>query len=121
METLSITFNRPISLQDIRERLSLSWNVEDAANDRIVIHGPNSRAYIHTEHQLACDLLIDYNEVQLVKDLVEALADAPELIVDNDFGTVLPGDEFVAKCRTDGNWDWRREPVKEDDRDSRIS
>jgi hypothetical protein len=46
-------------------------------------------------------------DVELVKCLVEDIANDPSLMVDNDFGTVLPGDQFVAKCKEDEDWDWR--------------
>ena len=37
-------------------------------------------------------------------------ADRPDVAVGNDFGTVLPGDRFVALLRERPDWDWRREP-----------
>jgi hypothetical protein len=47
--------------------------------------------------------------MELAKVILERIADDSSLTVDNDFGTVLPGDEFVAKCRMNKGWDWRRD------------
>jgi hypothetical protein len=46
--------------------------------------------------------------VELAKSILEKIADDFAVTVDNDFGTVLPGDQFVARCKSERGWDWRR-------------
>ena len=41
-----------------------------------------------------------------MKKVIEVIADDPNVVADNDFGTVLPGDQFVAKIRAERGWDW---------------
>jgi hypothetical protein len=110
METLSIESKKPFSLELIRVVLSKHWRVDLTAAD-LSVHGTGSRAYLHLdnaskEHGLRT-LLMDYSDVELAKSLVEKIADDPTLTVDNDFGTILPGDEFVARIQSDRNWNWR--------------
>jgi hypothetical protein len=90
-----------------------SWRVDRSTDDTLVVHGNGARAYIYMETESAADgsqhrLLLDYSDVNLAKALVECLADDVALTVNNDFGTVLPGDRFVARCKSDKDWDWRR-------------
>ena len=73
-----------------------------------------SRLYLHLnpdrEQADGARLLIDYSSVELAKKVVEKIADDPSATVDNDFGTILPGDRFVARCRSERDWDWRQRP-----------
>ena len=54
-------------------------------------------------------LLVDYSDVEFVKAVLEKIADDPALIVDNDLGTALSGDKFVARCKTEPDWNWRND------------
>jgi len=96
----------------IETALSKDWRVETSSDNRLVVHGMNSRAYLYpdveSEKAGSCRLLLDYSDIELAKSLVEKIANDPALTVDNDFGTVLPGNEFVARCKTEGGWDWRQ-------------
>lgn len=111
METISITSEEPFSMQRIEKVLSAHWQVEMSHCDTLVVHGDNGRVYIHpdtelTENQMCC-LLVDYFDIKLTKKLVEAIVDDHACIVDCDFNTVISGDEFVARCKSDMAWDWR--------------
>jgi len=109
MDTVSIRSAAAFSLKSIEECLGRRWPVEQAANRNVVVHGSGSRVYIHPCGECPGNrLLLDYSDVSLVKAVLETIADNSSITVDNDFGLVLPGDEFVRKCRSDKDWDWRR-------------
>jgi hypothetical protein len=112
METLSIESKERLDLRAIAGMLSPSWRIETSPGNTITVHGEKSRAYLHPDTQMTeygmNRLLLDYSDIELAKKLIEIIADDPNLKVDNDFGTVLPGDKFVARCRADRGWDWRR-------------
>ena len=116
METLSIASKSPFSMKSVESALSRDWRVEASPDNAVVVYGANSRAYLYPEtvenraktHQL----LLDYSDVELAKSILEKIADDPSLTVDNDFGTVLPGNEFVARCKTERGWDWRGHPIE---------
>src|SRR5262245_16808574 len=112
METLANTATKPFSLENLKKVLSQHWQIEDSPEHTVVVHGPGSRAYLSLDPEFNgpdkfC-LQIDYSDVELVKDIVKRIADDPTLIVDNDFGTAIPGNEFVARCKAESGWDWRR-------------
>jgi hypothetical protein len=120
MDTLLITSKERINLLEINRRLAQHWQVEGAAKDRLVIQESGSRVYLYlacvggtTEaNKRPCDieshqLLVDYSDVVLVKKVIVAVADNADFIVDNDFGTVLPGDQFVARINRESEWNWR--------------
>lgn len=111
METLAIQSKKPFSLGELMETLSKHWRVEPSTDDTLAVHGSDSRIYIYQEHESndidVFKLLVDYSDVQFVKAVLEKIADDPELIVDNDFGTVLSGSEFVARSKADPDWNWR--------------
>jgi hypothetical protein len=111
METLTINYAKPFSLELIRGAISQDWSVEASHANTLVVHGDGSRAYLHPDETLNASgrwycLLVDYSDVELAKNLIERIADAPDVIVDNDFGTVLPGDQFVARIRAERKWNW---------------
>ena len=42
-----------------------------------------------------------------LKEIIKVIGDDPALMIDNDFHTILRGDQFVARLREDGNWNWQ--------------
>ena len=114
METVAIRSKKPFSPDTLKKVLSEHWPVEDSSANTIVVHGPTSRAYLSLDPDLNgptefC-LQIDYSDVEFVKSLIQNVADSAYVIVDNDFGTVLPGNDFVSRCKAEKGWDWRRKP-----------
>lgn len=111
METLSIISKKPFSITGIESTLSKSWRVETSSDNTLVVHGSPSRAYVypdaHLENTEGFRLLLDYSDVELAKSILERIANDSALTVDNDFGTVLSGSEFVARCKSETGWDWR--------------
>lgn len=99
-------------MSDLRLALSQRWQTEETKPMGLVVHGASSRVYLHQEPgQLAggCEeLLVDYSDVELVKQVLETFADDADVVVDNDFGTILPGNKFVARIRSDRCWNWKR-------------
>jgi hypothetical protein len=88
------------------------WKVDFSPGDTITVYGDDSRVYIHPDGRVDAKnnlrVMIDHSDIDFVKKVIEIVADAPAIIIDNDFGTVLPGSEFVDRCRTEKGWDWRR-------------
>ena len=111
METLSIWLHAPPSLRSLEAALSRVGPVERSTDETLVVHGNNGRAYLYLDPAAKgpgeFGLFIDYFDVELAKQILYEIADDPEVTIDNDFGTVLPGDEFLARCRLTKNWDWR--------------
>lgn len=112
METLSIRSRTPPSLRTIEAALSRIGPVERSPEETLVVHGRSGRAYLYRDPTLKgpdeFGLLLDYSDVELAKQVLHEIADDPGVTIDNDFGTVLPGDEFLARCRSTKDWDWRR-------------
>lgn len=50
---------------------------------------------------------VDFVDIALCRRVLEAIADDPELLVDNDHGVLLTGSEFVRVLRSRSDWDWR--------------
>lgn len=111
MDTISIKFPKSFSLSAIKETLLQQWAVEASTDDTLVIHGNNTRSYLYpsTESQGAeeLELFLDYSDTEFAKSILERIADDSAVIIDNDFGTVLPGDQFVARCKSESGWNWR--------------
>ena len=126
MDTVTISSPREFSLNDLRAVLSKRWRVESSTPNTIVVHSSHSgrRAYVRVvdpdehadefelKHTDGFELQVDYSSVSFVKELVSAIADDRAMIVDNDFGTVLRGDAFAAKCRAQPEWDWRADSIQ---------
>jgi hypothetical protein len=52
---------------------------------------------------------IAYHDIKAVKAAILSLADSPRMIVDNDFGTLLSGVDFVQKVLAEPDWNWYRD------------
>jgi len=50
---------------------------------------------------------MDYSDVRLAKEVLAAVADSEQMLVDNGFSTVMLGKDLVNKLKSDPNWDWR--------------
>ena len=115
MDSIVIRSKQPIALEPIRVLLSKQWRVTTGYADRLVVHDNGRRAYIYPAEAESPQssgeytLLLDYRTVETAKRILEAIADDPALTIDNDCGLILPGDEFVARCRRNPTWDWRAE------------
>ena len=102
-------------MEFVESTLAKDWRVEPSPDNTLVVHGARSRAYLHPDAESddagRYRLLLDYSDVELAKSLLEKIANDAALSVDNDFGTVLPGNEFVTRCKSKGGWDWRQSPA----------
>lgn len=115
MDSITITSRIPISLEQIGKSLSHCWKtslVEDG--QKVVIEGESQRIYIYrptitTGAGPREEVFVDYSGVEFVKQVIPLIADSPEVIVDNDFGTVWFGDLFVAYLKAHPEWNWRDE------------
>jgi hypothetical protein len=111
MDTVTITAKKRIVARELRPILGLQWEVQESAHEGLVVIGPLGRVYIYNESvpespESHC-LVLNYSDVDLVKKVIEAVADDPEVIVENDFGTALAGNEFVARLKSEPTWEWR--------------
>jgi hypothetical protein len=115
MDTIVIESRKPFALEAIRAVLSEEWTVTSPDENRLVVHGGRDRAYIYSataktsQSPSEYTLLVDYRTVDMAKRILEKIANDPALTVDDQFETILPGDEFVVKCRKNPTWDWRAE------------
>ena len=113
METITLKAFNPFSLQHIRHALASKWEVLDAPANSLIVNNVKSRAYLYEGSEPAdlnaYYLFIDYADIELAKGIIELIADDPDITVDNDFGTVLNGHEFVARIRSKRGWNWRND------------
>ena len=94
-------------MEDYEKILSEQWRVEKSPNETLAVHSVQNRVYIHSNPETKLSLLIDYSDIEFVKNILVVIANTSEVTIDNDFGTVLPGDEFVTRCKAEPNWNWR--------------
>lgn len=94
MDTIKITSSKGLCMSDLRLALSQHWQTEDAGPKGLVVHGASSRVYLHQEPGPLAgggeEWLVDYSDVELVKQVLETIVDDADVVVDNDFGTALP-------------------------------
>lgn len=105
MDTIEVSSETEIDLREIVARLSPQYPIEKTASDGFALHGSGTRLYFSMEDKNT--LFIDYSEVALVKRVIASFCDRSDWTVDNDFGTVLRGDAFVDRLRTQPDWNWR--------------
>jgi hypothetical protein len=113
METVEVVSEKEIPLESLRALIAPRWAVSKGSNpDRLVIEESDSRVYILHRKLDSGDIdtktiYMNYSNADLVKEIIKVIGDDPELMIDNDFHTILPGDQFVARLRDDSNWNWQ--------------
>ncbi len=119
MDTVSIFAKEEISLEAIRAQLASSKLLPRTVRvydqkEPVVVEEGNSRVYINharpnenPKEKILTELYLDYSSLALVKTVIVIIADNPELTVENEYGTSLPGDKFVAWIKSEPNLIWR--------------
>jgi hypothetical protein len=124
MEAVTIVASCGYEL-NLRARLEKIGSVKEGAGKSLVVDDGESRIFI-TQNELAIQELepaeledisariaepifytVDFSNIDLCRRVLEAIADDPNVLVDNDHGVVLSGADFVALIRSQPGWDWR--------------
>lgn len=125
MDSVCLISPAPFDLAAFARRLSKHFAVEFDAGGGLRVAGLGGRNYQNCDsHEpdpsLYC-LVIDHSGgLQLIRKVIELIADDPLLTVDNGFETILPGNEYVARLQANPDWDWRREWLNRHDRRPRV-
>jgi hypothetical protein len=124
MESVIIAAPAPYDDQ-FRARLEQIGPLVLEAAETLVVERQATRVYVRRDDSIAGDMepeqlaavvsripepvfyAVDFSDLFLCKQVLELIADDPSLIVDNDYGVILPGPEFVDRLRRDETWDWR--------------
>lgn len=107
MDEVVIRSTEPLVARELRALLSRRWRVQDHP-EGLVVFGAHSRVYVLNSEPLDVhQLSLAYSDEELVKAVLEVIADDPNLTVDHDVGVVLPGNQFVARIRAEPEWRWR--------------
>lgn len=120
MEAVAVWSKELISLDSLSGLLRSHWQVGRLDNETLVVNSNEKQTvWIAQERNLwlapqdrerfsgrFC-LAIAYNNLRLVKGVLRVVANSADVLVDNDFGTVLGGDEFVRMLDKNPEWDWR--------------
>ena len=112
---------------DFMSRLEQAGKVTVEPNGIVVVTSEASRIYVVQDNavrdefepeelrliaaliQVPIFYLLEFSDLMFCKKVLEIAANDPKLMVDNDHGTILPGNEFVRILRNNQGWDWRRE------------
>jgi hypothetical protein len=130
MNSVIIVTHRDFDFGALRRAIPDNYEVDDAANGCIVIEREGQRLYLGPDPHIPDELepeealrifsmipdakfyTLDYSDISLCKDLLNAMVDRPDVLVDNNHGVLLPGPEFLQLLRSRPDWDWRLDPVQ---------
>lgn len=111
MDTIEIRSAKCFDIDKLRQLLGGLWTVDSHKIGGLTIHGDGSRVYLYKDRNASgvidSVILLDYSDVEMVKKVIAAIADDPDVVVNADFGVELPGDRFVDRIRSEPNWNWR--------------
>lgn len=101
------------------------WRVNDACDNHCVIESDLGHAIINTDQSIRNDyekdelakvlnaiqnpkfFIFEFNNFEFGKEVLMALTDADDIVVDDDHGNVITGREFSSKIKHDVCFDWR--------------
>lgn len=49
---------------------------------------------------------VSFKDINHVKLVLKFIADRDDIFIDNDFGLILSGKDFIKMCEKNPNWDW---------------
>jgi hypothetical protein len=111
--------------ETLRSRIPDRYRVYPGAAGAIVIEEGPKRIYIWENKHIANEFdpsklgaavgaiqnptfySIDFHDFGFCRDLLLEIADDPQIVVDNHYGTSRTGSEFARLLRQRPNWDWR--------------
>lgn len=114
---------------ELKARLSRIWRVTETTSGGSSIEDGGVRVYVSRNDSVAEDLepevrariaaataspafyTVDFSDLQLCRRVLLAIADDPQLLIDNDHGVLLSGADFVRVLRSQPDWDWRQDRV----------
>jgi hypothetical protein len=125
MDSVIIITKSDFGLEQIRREIPSRYSVEIAANGRLVIERGERRAYLGQDVRIMDELepeeasrilhmiseptfyTLDFSDINFCKELLVAIVDRNDILIDNDHGMLLLGSEFVRILRNHMDWDWR--------------
>jgi hypothetical protein len=125
MESVIIIADRDWEFEATLRTLPPAYAVTALADRQVLIERGGCRAYLGPDPRVAGELepdeearirlriaepvfyTLDFSDISLCKELLMAIADRHELLIDNDHGVLLPGSEFVRRLQAQKQWDWR--------------
>lgn len=126
MESVVLAAPRDVTAE-LKQRLKKVGPVIIGANGILVIESGSTRVYLARSDAVRDEFepddlrritlrfsdpvfyTVDFSDIALCRRVMMAIADDPDLLVDNDHGLLLPGSEFVALLCSRGTWGWRTE------------
>ncbi len=125
MQSVIIIAPRGIGIDELIARVPADYRVETQSRDRTLLWRGASYAALNRETRAGMGydpdelgsvleeiedpefISLEFNDYNLVIALLPFIADDDRLIVDNNYGTLLRGPEFLALLRERPDWDWR--------------
>jgi hypothetical protein len=110
METISLKADKELHIGTMEDSLRQLFKVENGSDGGLTVHDAGSRVYLYYGSDYGSKdgtIFLDYSSIDLVKRVIKIIANDPEIVIDNDFGTALPGNVFVERIIADPGWDWR--------------
>ena len=110
-----------------RARIPAKYKASEGAGGALVVEDGRSRIYIGKNDAVRDELdagklktvaavtaapsfyTVDFTDLAFCRDILIAVADDPDVLVDNDHGVLLSGTDFVRVLRSQRDWDWRRD------------
>ncbi len=126
MRDIVLITNRNFSLDEIKDRVSSGAFEVTMAKDRISIQDISTRNFVQIERDDSIALyyedeegdvfkssmpdpvfyVVSFHEIDLLKRIVRLALDRPDVFLDNDFGLIQTGQQFVMTLNRRPEWDW---------------
>jgi hypothetical protein len=125
VESVIIVAERGFKLEELRDAIASRLRVADAAFGRIIIENGDQHVHRGRDDRIVAEMepdelarlrstmtepvffALDFSDIHLCKDLLTAIADRTDVLIDTDHGVVLSGADFVKVLRSKRDWDWR--------------
>ncbi|GAA5013161.1 hypothetical protein GCM10025794_01450 [Massilia kyonggiensis] len=126
MRDMVLIADRKFNLSEIKDRINPGDFEITTAGDRISIQDVSTRNFVQIERDDNIALyyddeeddvfkssisdpayyIVNFQDIDLLKRILEMALDRPDVFLDNDFGLIQTGQQFVLTLDRQPKWDW---------------
>ena len=125
METIFIATTADVTIEQLINMIPESFKKEKQPDGRFFISSDTHHCWIEHDEEIESDydedemffvrkhipkpifFTCEFTEIDFGKEILSYIIFDERFVIDNDYGELLTGGEFLNKLRDEPDWDWR--------------
>ena len=125
METIIIATTKDVTIEQFIITIPDSFKKEKQPDGRFFVSSDTHHCWIGYDDEIEFDydedemiivrkhipnpifFTCEFTEIEFGKEILSYIIFDERFVIDNDYGELLTGDEFIKKLKEEPDWDWR--------------